>query len=313
MGCAKLNKRKINYIIRAKTKGQSYKQIARDLKISVSTVKRVWIHWLNYGEPIEIKRSGRKMLNIDENIEKIILSVHNEQKLGAVRLEKIIETKYGIHIPHNTIHRILLKNGKAREEINKKKRRKKWIRYERKHSLSMVHLDWHSANGKNICVALDDSSRMILSGGEFEKATEENSIMVVKEAIDKYGKIGVIKEVLTDRGSQFYVNKKDEKGEGENKFEEFLRENNIKHIVSRVNHPQTNGKLEKWFDLYDKHRNDFETFEEFVEWYNTIRYHQSLDTKYYLQTPKDAFWTRLPEECKLGMFYELVEGEKNGQ
>ncbi len=141
MGHAKLNKRKIDYIIKSKTKGQSYNQIARDLKISVSTVKRVWIYWLNYGEPIEIKRSGRKMLNIDENIEKIIISVHNEQRLGAVRLEKIIEYEYGIHIPHNTIHRILLKNGMAREEIEKKKRRKKWIRYERKHSLSMLDLD----------------------------------------------------------------------------------------------------------------------------------------------------------------------------
>ncbi len=124
MGHTKLNKRKIDYIIKSKTKGQSYKQIAGDLEISVSTVKRVWIHWLNYGEPIEIKKNGRKMLNIDENIEKIILSVHNEQKLGAVRLEKIIESEYGIHIPHNTIHRILLKNGKAREEINKKKKEK---------------------------------------------------------------------------------------------------------------------------------------------------------------------------------------------
>jgi len=124
MGNTKLNKRKIDYIIKAKINGQSYKQIARELKISVSTVKKVWIHWLNYGEPIEIKRSGRKMLNIDENIEKIVLSVHNEQKLGAVRLEKVIETEYGIHIPHNRIHKILLKNGKAREKINKKKRRK---------------------------------------------------------------------------------------------------------------------------------------------------------------------------------------------
>ncbi len=61
------------------------------------------------------------MLNIDENIEKIILSVHNEQKLGAVRLEKIIESEYGIHIPHNTIHRVLLKNGKAREERSHEK------------------------------------------------------------------------------------------------------------------------------------------------------------------------------------------------
>jgi len=124
MGNTKLNKRKIDYIIKAKINGQSYNQIAGYLEISVSTVKRVWIHWLNYGKPIEIKKNGRKMLNIDENIEKIVLSVHNEQKLGAVRLEKVIESEYGIHIPHNRIHKILLKNGKAREKINKKKRRK---------------------------------------------------------------------------------------------------------------------------------------------------------------------------------------------
>jgi len=61
------------------------------------------------------------MLDIDKNIEKIILSVHNEQKLGAVRLEKIIESEYGIHIHHNTIHRILLKNGKVREDITRKR------------------------------------------------------------------------------------------------------------------------------------------------------------------------------------------------
>ncbi len=58
--------------------------------------------------------------------------------------------------------------------------------------------------------------------------------------------------MLTDHRTQFYVNKRNEKGEGENKFGAYLKENNIKHIVSRVNHPQTNGKLEKWFDLYDK-------------------------------------------------------------
>ncbi len=49
----------------------------------------------------------------------------------------------------------------------------------------------------------------------------------------------------------------------------------------------------------------------FVSWYNRKRYHQSLDTRYYLQTPEEAFWSRMPEECKLGIFYALVEGEKN--
>jgi putative transposase len=57
------------------------------------------------------------------------------------RLEKILDQDYGIHIPHNRIHKILLKNNMAKENEKKIRQRKKWIRYERKHSLSLLHLD----------------------------------------------------------------------------------------------------------------------------------------------------------------------------
>ncbi|MDP8011528.1 MAG: hypothetical protein ACP5JU_04130 [Minisyncoccia bacterium] len=43
-----------------------------------------------------------------------------------------------------------------------------------------------------------------------------------------------------------------------------------------------------------------------MEWYNKVRYHESLDTDYYLQTPEEAFWSRLPEESKLGNFYRIM-------
>ena len=46
--------------------------------------------------------------------------------------------------------------------------------------------------------------------------------------------------------------------------------NKIRHIKSRVNHPQTNGKLEKWNDTYETNRFKFENFDNFVNWYNTI-------------------------------------------
>ena len=41
------------------------------------------------------------------------------------------------------------------------------------------------------------------------------------------------------------------------------------------------------------------------------RYHESLDSDHYLMTPYEAFWTRLPEECKLNMFLERMESELN--
>ncbi|MBO8179887.1 MAG: hypothetical protein H0Z19_05315, partial [Archaeoglobus sp.] len=44
-----------------------------------------------------------------------------------------------------------------------------------------------------------------------------------------------------------------------------------------------------------------------VYWYNNVRFHESLDTKHYLQTPEDAFWSRLPVEARLGVAFKLFD------
>ena len=70
-------------------------------------------------------------------------------------------------ISHNRIHMYLKHQGAAQDDEKKQKRRK-WVRYERKHSLSAGHIDWHEWDGTSIkvCVILDDASRMVLAGGE---------------------------------------------------------------------------------------------------------------------------------------------------
>jgi putative transposase len=74
---------------------------------------------------------------------------------------------------------------------------------------------------------------------------------------------------------------------------------------------QTNGKLEKWNETYKRNRFRFENFDIFMNWYNTVRFHESLDAKWYLSTPDIAFWSRLPEGCKLGMFLIRMETKLN--
>ena len=173
-----------------------------------------------------------------------------------------------IRIPHNSIHKVLLEEGLAKKEPNKSKRKKPWIRYERKHSLSAGHLDWHEpTGGPKVCVVLDDASRKILSEGEFEHASEENSRKLVQEVLDKYGYIKILKEAITDHGSQFYANKRDKKGYANHGFEQFLKKKGIKHILCRYKHPKTNGKVEKWFDLFRVNRKRFKTLNDFIEWY----------------------------------------------
>jgi putative transposase len=309
----KLNAAKVNYIIRSKTNNIRSKTIAEDVKLSVRTVNRVWSHWVKNKEPLAPKKFGRPKTYLDESDKRLILEIHKEQNCGARRLESIIDHRCGKHIPHNRIHQVLLENGLAEENKKKQKRRKPWIRYERKHSMTLVHLDWHTShfNGKEVCVVLDDSSRFILAGGEYSTATGATSIDLVRKVLEEYGPIRKIEEVITDHGSQFFANKTDKDGESESEFSSFLIENGIKHILARVKHPQTNGKIEKWYHTYEKNRKLFDDFDKFVDWYNSTRYHESLDEKHYLQTPEDAFWARMPDGCKLNQFLLRMESYLN--
>ena len=162
-----------------------------------------------------------------------------------------------------------------------------------------------------MCAVLDDSSRCILAGGEFDAETTENSISLIQEALDNFGWLTSISQAMTDHGTQFYANKRDKNGDADSRFENFLEKNKIKHIKARVKHPQSNGKFEKWNDTYEKNRYRFDNFDNFVNWYNSVRYHESLETKHYLQTPDDAFWARLPQACMLKMFLNIAEEEFN--
>jgi putative transposase len=282
----KLNRTKINYIIRKMEEGFSTRQVAEELQISHERVRQIHQIYLRTGEIPELKKVGRPRKQLTETEINLIITSFSKYNLSASLLTKIILSETGIKINHNKIHEILLQNNMAKKEPKKSVRKKPWIRYERNHSLSAIHMDWmyDEKRGKNIVAVIDDASRMILAYGEFDSATAENSILVLKEAL-KYGKI---REVITDRGCQFTANKKDKKGNFNSQFKEFCETNKIKQILCRIKHPQSNGKIERWFGLYRQKRNLFLTLKEFVYWYNHIKPHMSLNFDE-LETPVQAF------------------------
>jgi len=152
----------------------------------------------------------------------------------------------------------------------------------------------------------DDASRKILSIGEFTNATADNAILMLKEAESTVsGYNGGICEINTDRGSQFYANEGEKKKKGISQFEQYLEDHGIKHVPSRRNNPQTNGKIERWFQEYIKHRHRFETVQEFVRWYNN-RIHGSLRLDWG-ETPDEAFIRKLKPESILGLFFNTVD------
>ncbi len=73
------------------------------------------------------------------------------------------------------------------------------------------------------------------------------------------------------------------------------------------NNPQTNSKIEWWFQEHRRHRWRFDSAYAFAEWYNN-RVHGALDLEYF-ETQNDSFIRKMRCENTFGMFFEWCEKE----
>jgi len=219
------------------------------------------------------------MMPLEEWEIKLVKEFYEKYRVSADTLERLIERDKNVHLSHYKIHKILVYLGYAEKKNIKDVRKKKWIRYERMHSLTAVHIDWHYTGKVWVFAVIDDASRFILALIECNSPTTKTSIEGMKLAL-KYGKI---KQCISDHGAQFMNNM-----DGYSEFQEFLKENKIQFIPCKIKHPQSNGKIEKWFDCYDRHRKAFNNKEELLHWHNELRPHRSLNFEI-LETPKQAF------------------------
>ena len=302
----KLKEGKLKYAFKQKKNGIKNKYLSALVGVGVRRFQQLYAQYKMSREIPKLIKERRPKIELTSSEKKLIDKAVRESKLnGAIKLRLYIEKYYKKRLPYGKIHEYLLIKKISKPDERKKKQRK-YCRYERKHSFSLGHMDWHESKvimGKWVVAWEDDASRKILAGGEFDNATTENSIKVVKEAKkvawESYS--AILLALNTDKGSQFYANKKDTNGiRGKAKFEKFLEKEGIKHITSRRNHPQTNGKSERWFRTYNEKRKEFKSFKKFIDWYNNT-IHLGLDRKKGV-TPNEAVLHKLRQESLLGLF-----------
>lgn len=216
-----------------------------------------------------------KKTRLDSICDSLVLTEHPLYTLGPAHLENKIEGENGVHIPHNTIYQILLHHDGVEPCMEKRKQRK-WVRYERDHSLSFWQEDWEmiSLDGQDrrLIAFMDGSSRLITCYGVFDRPTTEYTIRVLDQGFQEYG---VPREILTDNGSQFVSPMNSEIAD--HAFQKFLEYHGIRHVRARVNHPQTNGKIERFSGEVERRTSRFCSVEKVVHWHNEIKPHRSLD------------------------------------
>ena len=234
------------------------------------------------------KKAGRPRLRVHPCFVKRVIELRKETDYGSEKLHYVMK-KQGFSVSQHIIQTVLDENDLT-EPCPKRRGQRKYVRYQRPISNYMWHCDWSEYNNKWYIAFIDDRSRKIMAAGEFDNATEENVIFLLYQAILINEVCPVI--VLSDKGTQFYNSKKNKEGElTPSLFEQELEQLGIQFWTSRRNHPQMNGKMEKWFDTMKKRlkKHPNETLQDFVKWYNEERIHHALDYK----TPEEVYGENL--------------------
>lgn len=282
----KLNVRQIRWILRRMhEKKMKVEDIAEQQGVTPQWARKLVVKYKDVPiRNIVLKKPGPKAKPISPEEAENVRRAKETYGLGAVLLEQILAEE-GQRMPHNRIHRILLQEGYAKKEP-KKSRRRKWVRYERRHSHSLIHTDYFEVDGREVITYEDDASRCILAYGEFAGATTDNAIKVFDEMIRKWEIVP--RELISDHGSQFC-----EDEDKEYRFRKHVQSCGTKHILARVKHPQTNGKQER---LGGTIRGIMRwkgcDLAEAVKFYNEVRPHMSLYNGH-TRTPLVAYYEKM--------------------
>jgi len=139
-----------------------------------------------------------------------------------------------------------------------------------------------------LTTVLDDYSRYIIAWDLCKSMKAEDVQNILEQALDTTGlSLDNRPRLLSDNGS-CYISKD---------LRKYLSVEEIKHVRGAPNHPQTQGKIERYhrsmknvikLDNYYSPGELKQRLSEFIEYYNNYRYHESLNNL----TPADVFYGR---------------------
>lgn len=267
------------------------KKIALTQKISRKTVWDTFRKYKKYGEEgFKTHKSGRPFEPLNPKFYDLVVEEWKKNKCGARKIYAILKRK-GFGVSRRKIEQVMIAEG-FQKPVPKRRKSRKYKRYEWPIPNYMWHTDWHvikakRLKGENILVYIDDCSRRIM-GYVLGSQTTQNSLFAMYSAIAKHSVIPFC--LNSDRGAQFIANKFDKTGKANHAFQEALKELGILFIPSKRRHPQTNGKNERFFGILDSEFDErFKDINEFIEWYNCERLSEAVN----YMTPNEAYKKRL--------------------
>jgi transposase InsO family protein len=217
---------------------------------------------------------------------------------GCQRISDMLLRGPALPASPSAVARVLHEAGYQLEEVTTRPHPDKVRHFERAQPNQLWQTDLFTfilkrQNRRVYLVAfMDDHSRFIVSYGLHASQSSALVLEVLRAGLASHG---TPQEILTDNGSQYVT------WRGKSAFSKELDKQGIRQIVARPRHPQTLGKIERFWgtlwrecveaavflDLGDAQRR----IGLFIDHYNFQRPHQGIDGL----TPADRFFGAAPE------------------
>ena len=275
--------------IQERMRGTREEDVAKAFGVKSGTVYK-WMKIFRT-KGIEGLRSGRAAENASRKkspgssvkAEQVVALKQKHETWGTRRISDVLARVEGLGVSETQVRRILHEAGLIESPPESKEREHGPRRFERATPNQLWQSDIFTfrlrrAERLYVCVFMDDHSRYIVG---HSLAHHQKSALVMEAFERGVAAYGAPSEVLTDNGRQYTV------WRGKTEFEEHLQRLGVQHIRSRPQHPQTLGKVERfWKTLWDEflgrtvfaHVVDAQRrLEHFISHYNLQRPHQALD------------------------------------
>ena len=234
----------------------------------------------------------------DETQRAILMMKQQHPEWGEDRIHSMLMRTQGLGASPGAIGRFLQSQGYEVEQTPTKPHPDKPRRFERATPNQLWQTDLFSFVLKrqnrrvHLVAFMDDHSRFIVGYGLHATSSGVFVREVLEAAIANHG---APEEILTDNGSQYVT------WRGKSEFSKLLDRRGIKQVVARPRHPQTLGKVERFWgtlwrecvqqaiflDLDDARKR----IGLFIDHYNFQRTHSGIDGL----VPADRFFAAAPQ------------------
>jgi len=247
------------------------RQVSEHVRIPKSTIHDWWtrFQWKGREGLIDASRRPHTIHRLPEATVHRVLEIRQQEGWCHEAIVAYLSQREHIKVSSGSAYQILKHNGLITKPYKPRKQRT-FIRFARQHPDSLWQTDITEYGDQYLIAFLDDCSRYVPAVNLCPEATTDKVLETLENALLSSGRTP--SQILSDHGTQYLSN------DSPGRFTTYLHSHGIEHILGSTGKPTTQGKIERFFQTFQRYYPRFNDADRFRKYYND-KPHRSLNYK----------------------------------